>query len=223
MDALEQFSQTIALTMGAAWGSGVNLYATVLMLGIMHYSGSIQLPEGLDIAANPFILVAAGIMYAIEFFADKIPGIDSLWDSIHTFIRIPAGVALAYGAVSDLGPVAEILAVIAGGGMVTASHAAKAGSRVVINTSPEPFTNWTASTAEDASVFTGIWLAVQHPWVFLGLLLLFIALMIWLLPKIWRGIRRVFRFLFGSKNADVTSPALSESTHTTPANEGDHG
>ncbi|MBV1875891.1 MAG: DUF4126 domain-containing protein [Cycloclasticus sp.] len=205
MDELNQISQTLALSMGAAWGSGINLYATLLMLGYLAHTGNIDLPPDLMIVADPLVMTAAGLMYAVEFFADKVPGVDTGWDTIHTFVRIPAGAMLAAGAIGDIGPAAEIAAAIVGGGLAGVTHATKAGSRVLINTSPEPFTNWTASIMEDVAVFVGVWASIQHPTFFVVGLVLFILLMIWALPKLWRGIKRVFKFLgkiFGWSNED---------------------
>jgi hypothetical protein len=188
--------QQISTALGASWASGINLYATILVMGILHSTGVIVLPGGLEFLSNPMVLGAAGIMFCVEFFADKIPGVDSAWDSLHTFIRIPAGVVMAYGAVKGMGPVVEFSSALIGGGLATATHATKAGTRVMINTSPEPITNWTASFIEDFVVIGGLWAALTHPWVFLCLLGLFILFMIWVLPKVWRGIKRVFRFIF---------------------------
>ena len=209
MDELNQISQTLALSMGVAWGSGINLYATLLMLGYLAHTGSIDLPPDLMIVADPLVMTAAGLMYAVEFFADKVPGVDTGWDTIHTFVRIPAGALLAAGAIGDIGPAAEIAAAIVGGSLAGVTHATKAGSRVLINTSPEPFSNWTASIMEDVAVFAGVWASIQHPTFFVVGLVLFILLMIWALPKLWRGIKRVFSFLgrlFGwSSDDDILS------------------
>jgi hypothetical protein len=184
--------ETIALSMGSAWASGINLYATLLVLGYMGATGNIDLPPDLQILTNPLVMVAAGFMYVVEFFADKVPGVDTGWDALHTFVRIPAGALLAAGAVGQVGPAAQLAAMILGGGLAAGTHATKAGSRVLINTSPEPVTNWVASIGEDLSVVAGLWAALHHPWIFLILLLLFIVLMIWLLPRIWRAIKWVF-------------------------------
>lgn len=209
MDELNQISQTLALSMGAAWGSGINLYATLLMLGYLAHTGSIDLPPDLMIVADPLVMTAAGLMYAVEFFADKIPGVDTAWDTLHTFVRIPAGALLAASAVGDIGLAAEVAAAIVGGSLAAATHATKAGSRVLINTSPEPFTNWTASIMEDIAVFAGVWACIQHPTFFVVGLVLFVLLMIWAVPKLWRGIKRVFKFLgrlFGwSEDEDILS------------------
>ena len=218
MNELNQLSETLALSMGAAWGSGINLYATVLMLGYLVHTGNIDLPPDLMVLADPLVMGAAGLMYAVEFFADKIPGVDTGWDTLHTFIRIPAGAMLAAAAIGDIGPAVEISAALVGGGLAASTHATKAGSRVLINTSPEPFTNWTASIAEDIAVFAGIWASIQHPTFFVFALIVFILIMIWALPKLWSGIKRVFKFLgrlFGwSTEPEITlsdiAPTLSD-------------
>ncbi|MCC7274167.1 MAG: DUF4126 domain-containing protein [Alphaproteobacteria bacterium] len=182
---------TIALTLGVGWASGINLYAAMLALGLMGATGAMALPPDLQILASPIVIMAAALMYAVEFVADKVPGVDSGWDALHTFIRIPAGALLSAGAVWDVDPAVGLAAGLVGGTLATASHAMKAGSRLVINTSPEPFTNWGASVAEDFAVFAGLWTALQHPWVFLVLLALFMLLVIWLLPKLWRVLKRI--------------------------------
>jgi hypothetical protein len=187
--------QTLALTAGVAWGSGINLYATVLVLGYLGMTGDIVLPPELRVLGHPLVLAAAAVMYCIEFFADKIPGVDTGWDTLHTFIRIPAGAVLAAGAVGEVSAPVELAALLVGGSLAAGSHALKAGGRVLINTSPEPFTNWTASVAEDVAVIAGLWTALHYPWFFLGALLVFILLLVWLLPKLWRGIVKVFAFI----------------------------
>jgi hypothetical protein len=195
MEALDQISTTLALTMGLAWASGINLYATLLTLGFLANSGNIVLPPDLQIVADPMVMVAAGLMYFIEFFADKVPGVDTGWDAIHTFIRIPAGAMLAAGAIGDLNPAVELAAAIMGGSMAAASHASKAGTRVLINASPEPFSNWFASVGEDIAVIGGVWACINHHVLFLIALFFFILLMIWLLPRIWSGVKKVFRII----------------------------
>jgi len=197
MEEYNQIIQLIALSMGVAWASGINLYAAILTLGIAGATGNIELPQGLQVLSDPMIIGAAGLMYCVEFFADKIPGVDTGWDMIHTFVRVPAGVLLAAGSVGDLSSAAGITAGILGGGMALTTHSAKSGARALINTSPEPFSNWTASILEDIAVFSGLWMALNQPLLFLGLLLVFILLMIWLLPKLWRGIKSVIAALKG--------------------------
>lgn len=194
MEQLNHIAGIIALTMGVGWASGINLYAAILMLGILGATGNIVLPPGLQILTNPLVIVAAGFMYCVEFFADKTPGVDSGWDALHTFIRIPAGAALAAGAVGPTHTAVTLAAAMVGGGMAASTHATKAGTRVIINTSPEPFSNWVTSFAEDVIVIVGLWTALNHPWLFLLLLAAFILLMIWLLPRLWRAIKKIFSF-----------------------------
>ena len=190
---LDSLSTLIALTLGVGWASGINLYAAVLALGLAGTTGYADLPSGLELVENPFVIAAAGLMYLIEFCADKIPGVDTGWDALHTFIRLPAGALLASGIVGDQGPVMEAIAGLAGGGLAASTHAAKAGGRALINTSPEPFSNWAASITEDLGVFGGVWLMLNHPWVFIGCLVIFVLLLIWLLPKLWRAINYIFK------------------------------
>jgi hypothetical protein len=181
--------------MGVAWASGINLYAAILVLGILGSTGNIALPPDLMILTDPLIITAAGIMYAVEFFADKIPGVDNGWDTIHTFIRIPLGALLAAAAVGEVNPAVAIAAALLGGGLAASTHATKSGARVLINTSPEPLTNWITSLGEDAAVIVGLWTALHYPLVFVGFLIAFILLMVWLLPKIWRGVKKILSML----------------------------
>lgn len=207
MENYQELISIIALTMGVGWASGINLYAVLLVLGIAGSTGNLALPEELLVLQDPMVIGAAGLMYFVEFFADKTPGVDTGWDAIHTFIRIPAGAMLAAGAVGDVTPVLEITAAILGGTMATASHLTKASSRVLINTSPEPFSNWTASIAEDLMVFGGLWAMFNHPLLFIGFMVIFIVLVIWLLPKIFRALKIVFSkikgWLTGEKPAEL--------------------
>ena len=210
MEAYEGLIQTIALTMGVAWASGINLYATLVAIGVMSNMGYVELPPDLQVVGDPLVIAAAGFMYVVEFFADKIPGVDTGWDTLHTLVRIPAGALLAAGAVGEVGAGAEIAAAIVGGSIAAGTHFTKAGTRVLINTSPEPFSNWGASISEDIAVFAGLWAALQHPVLFLVLLILFILLMIWVLPKLFRAIKKVIRFfinLFAGKKDKEAEPA----------------
>lgn len=202
MEAYNEIIGVLALAMGAAWASGINLYATLLVLGIAASTGQVTLPPDLEVLSSPLVIGAAGLMYMVEFVADKTPGVDTVWDSVHTFIRIPAGAMLAAGAVGDVALPMELAAAIVGGGMSAATHATKAGSRVLINTSPEPASNWTASISEDIAVFTGMWAALNHPVWFIVFLILFILLLVWLLPKLWQGIKKVFSFLTGRSSKE---------------------
>ena len=197
MGDLQSLIHTIALTLGVGWASGINLYAAIAMLGIAGAGGYVHLPDTLAVVQDPLVIAAACFMYFVEFFADKTPGVDTAWDALHTFIRIPAGALLAAGAVGDVNPAVSIAAGLLGGGISAATHATKAGTRVLINTSPEPFSNWFASITEDVAVFVGLWAALNHPVVFLILLALFLTLLVWLLPKLWRGVRALARRIVG--------------------------
>ncbi len=192
MDAYQQLIATISLTMGVAWASGINLYATIAMLGILGVTGNIVLPEQLLILQDPLVIGAAVFMYMIEFFADKTPGVDTGWDTLHSFIRIPAGVMLAAGAVGDVNPAMVIVAGILGGTVSATSHFIKAGSRVLINTSPEPFSNWAASVSEDTAVIVGLLTALYYPVIFVVIFVAFLLLSIWLIPRLWKGIKILF-------------------------------
>jgi hypothetical protein len=203
----------LALGLGAAWASGLNLYAAVLLLGGLQAFGIVTLPPDLAVLSHPAVLIAAAFLYAVEFVADKVPGVDSVWDAVQTFIRIPAGALLAAGAVGSYGEGYEVaLALLAGGTLAAASHAAKAGSRVAINASPEPFSNWTASFVEDFLVLGGLILALFKPALFLTLLGAFLLGVAWLVPKLWRGLRRLFggRRPVEDARSHLTAPRLPE-------------
>jgi hypothetical protein len=210
MDQVTEIVNIIALTMGAAWASGINLYAAIATLGVLGATGNMTLPPDLQVLANPLVIAAACLMFVVEFVADKMPGVDTGWDTIHTFIRIPAGALLAAGAVGDVSPAVSLAAALLGGALAAGTHGVKAGSRLLINSSPEPLTNWTASVVEDLIVIGGIWTAVNHPWVFLVILIFFIILMIWLLPRIWRGIKLLaekLRALFTPRHVPPKPPS----------------
>jgi hypothetical protein len=202
--------ETIALSMGIAWASGINLYAAVATLGLLGATGHMTLPPELQILQDPAVIAAAGFMYCVEFFADKVPGVDSAWDAVHSFIRIPAGAVLAAMAVGDVSPAAELAALIVGGGLAAASHGLKSGGRILINSSPEPVSNWTASVGEDVIVVAGLTAAVFSPGAFLVALGVFLLAAIWLMPKIWRAIKALFAALaraFGGGKARATDAA----------------
>jgi hypothetical protein len=160
----------IALALALAWGAGIRVYAVLFLCGLAGRMGWVALPGDLSILSHPLVLAASGFMLAAEFLADKVPWIDSVWDAVHTFIRIPAGAALVALAFSDSPGAVTAAAAILGGALAAGAHFAKAGARSAINLSPEPFSNWGASFAEDAAVPAGLWLAVAHPVAFLALL-----------------------------------------------------
>jgi hypothetical protein len=189
---MQEILPYIALSMGVAWASGINLYAAILVLGLLGLSGNMPLPETLQVLQNPIVLGVAGFMYCVEFFADKIQGVDSAWDTLHTFIRIPAGAVLAATAVGDVDPAIAISAALVGGGLTAGTHLTKASTRLLVNTSPEPFSNIGASLAEDTVVVGGLLTALYYPSLFLVFLVVFVALMIWLLPILWRALKEIF-------------------------------
>ena len=141
--------------------------------------------------AHPLVLAAAGFMCVVEFFVDKVPGVDSAWDVVQTFVRIPAGAALAAGVFGDASTATMLAAAIVGGSLAAGSHLAMTGSRALINTSPEPFSNWTASVGEEIAVGTVLWLAIAHPVLALVVIALLVALTLWLIPKVWRLLRAI--------------------------------
>lgn len=205
-------AQLIALAGALGWASGVRLYLVVLLTGLAGFMGWIQLPQGLHLLAHPVVLGASGFMVFVEFFADKIPGLDSLWDVVHTVIRIPAGAALAAGVFGADSGVMALLAALAGGSLAATSHAAKATTRAAINTSPEPFSNVGASLVEDSIVPAGLWLAIAHPLVFIAVLVLVLIFSVWLIRLCWRYLRqllaRVAR-IFSGKADSGPAPAFT--------------
>jgi hypothetical protein len=197
MEHYSQLIHLIAITMGVAWASGINLYATLLSLGLMSQFGYVELPVELAVLSDPLVIMASGLMYMVEFVADKTPGVDSSWDAIHTFIRIPAGALLAAGMVGEVGLAAELAAAIVGGTITSGAHLTKTSSRLLINTSPEPVSNWTASFAEDIAVFTGLWAALNHPILFLILLVIFLMMVVYMLPRLFRAVKTVLNKVIG--------------------------
>jgi hypothetical protein len=193
---MEWFS-TLSLGLGSAWTSGINLYATVAMLGLIEKFGLAKLPGGLDALNNWWIIGVALGLYVLEFFADKIPYVDSVWDVIHTFIRIPAGAVVAYGATNHLDPSIYVTAFLLGGGLATAAHGSKAALRVGANFSPEPVTNWLLSFSEDGIAIVGVILAVFAPMAIAVVLGLFLIIFVWFAPKVLRALRRMFRAVIG--------------------------
>ena len=177
--------------MGSAWLSGINLYATVVTLGLLARFHLVQLPGELEFLSRGWVIAAAGVLYVIEFLADKIPLVDSVWDAIHTFIRVPAGAVLAASAVAHFNPAVRVAALLAGGGLALGAHATKASVRMTANASPEPFSNFLLSTLEDIFTVGLAALAAFHPVVVLGIVILFAILLIWLAPKGLRAIRRM--------------------------------
>ena len=206
LPGLDQFDtwQLVALAAAVGWASGIRLYAVLFILGGLGYLHWIELPGGLAALAHPWVLAASGFMFFVEFFADKIPGVDTLWDTVHTFIRIPAGAALAASVFGDSSAAATLAAAILGGSLAAGSHFAKAGSRAVINTSPEPFSNWAASFGEELAVGTVLWLAFAYPLAALAVLVVLVVFTVWLITKVARAIRALLRKLTGGNGGTAT-------------------
>jgi hypothetical protein len=201
----------ISLALGSAWTSGINLYATVAVLGLLQKFGSTRLPGGLEVLDNWWIIGTAIFLYSIEFFADKLPYVDSVWDVVHTFIRIPAGAIVAYAAAADLDPAVAITAALFGGGLAFSSHGSKAAARIGANLSPEPVSNWILSLVEDAIAIGGTLLAVFAPIAILVVLALFVLFFVWFSRKIFRAVRRLIiaaaAFVRGESFANVARKA----------------
>ena len=204
-------TQIVALAAALGWASGIRLYLVLFLVGFADRLGWFVMPEGLHLLSHPLVLAASGLMVIVEFFADKVPWVDSIWDTVHTFIRVPAGALLAASAIGLLdthggnagGSVGTLVAAILGGTLAAGAHLTKSSARALANTSPEPFSNLGLSLGEDLVVPGGLALAVLHPWVFLGLLAAMVVLGAWLVPKIWRFLRR----LVGHTPSVVAQPA----------------
>ena len=183
----------LASLLGISFAAGLNAYATVLALGVMQRLEYIHLPGGLEVLGSTTVLAAASALYVVEFIADKVPWFDSIWDGIHTVIRPVAGALLAYGIVGNVDPGWQVIAALVGGGVAFTSHAAKASTRAAVNVSPEPFSNWALSLAEDALSFGLVWLTGSHPLIALTVAVVLISLAILLIWKLSKFVRRVFR------------------------------
>ncbi len=204
-------AQLVALAGALGWASGLRLYLVVLLTGLAGFMGWVNLPQGLQLLSNPVVLGASGFMVFIEFFADKIPGLDSLWDVVHSVIRIPAGAALAASVFSADSGAMALVAALLGGSLAATSFTAKATSRAAINTSPEPFTNVGASLVEDTLVPVGLWAAVAYPFIFIPVLVLVLALSVWLIYVCWRFLRQLFSRvarIFSGRPDPGVSPAF---------------
>lgn len=182
----------LALAGALAWGAGLRLYLVVFLFGLLGRLGAWPLPEHLSMLAHPLVIGASGFMAVVELFADKLPVLDSVWDAIQTFIRIPAGAALAAAVFGDSGTAVAVAAALLGGTLTATTHFAKSGTRAAVNTSPEPFSNVAVSAGEDALVLAGLWLAVEYPLLFLFALLLFVVGAALLIRLALRGLRRLF-------------------------------
>jgi uncharacterized membrane protein len=183
---------TLGFAMGSAWLSGINLYATVVTLGLLQRYHLVHLPGDLDFMQQWWVIILAGVLYLIEFVADKVPAVDSIWDAIHTFIRVPAGAILAASAFAHFDPSVRLIALLAGGGVALSSHGAKAATRLAVNTSPEPFSNIALSFFEDVVAIGASLLMAYHPLVILAVVAIFLVIAVWLARRIARALGRLF-------------------------------
>lgn len=193
MDAL----QTLGFALGTSFASGLNLYATIAAAGVFHRTGLIELPPALTVLADPIVLGLATVLFLVEFVADKIPLVDTLWDTLHTFVRPPAAAILAYGAFASVPEAWKIGAALLAGGVALSSHSAKATTRAAVNTSPEPVSNWILSVAEDAFAIFLVWLAAEHPFIAAGTVVVLVVLAAILVHRLFRFVRRVWRRVRG--------------------------
>lgn len=185
--------ETLGLAMGTSFATGLNLYATVAALGLLHRFDVFQLPQSLEVLANPWVLGVAIALYFIEFVADKVPYVDSAWDVIHTFVRPAAAAVLAFGAFADLPDSYRIIAALLAGGVALTSHGSKASTRAAANASPEPVSNWVLSLLEDGLALALTWLAATHPYMTMGVVVLLLLASVFLIIKLFGFVRRGWR------------------------------
>jgi hypothetical protein len=190
--------QTLSLALGAGFSSGLNLYATVATLGLLQRFGVLHLPASLQILSHPWVLGIALAFYVIEFFADKIPYLDTIWDAVHTFIRPPAAALLAYAAAGGAAPEWKWGAALLAGGVALTSHGTKASARAAVNTSPEPFSNWALSFGEDLLAVWLTWMAAAHPVATTIIVVALVALSVFLLYHLFRFARRALQRLLAA-------------------------
>jgi hypothetical protein len=194
--------ELLALAATLGFASGVRLYAVVLITGLVGYAGWVALPGGLEVLANPWVIGVSTLLFGAEFFADKIPALDSVWDGLSTFVRIPGGALLAASVFGVDQAALAATAAILGGSLAATSHLAKSGTRAAINTSPEPFSNVAMSLAEDLGIAGLLWLAFEHPWIALATVAALTVLAIWLIVKFARLLRRLLARVRGAPSPD---------------------
>jgi hypothetical protein len=188
--------QSLGFTVGTAFASGLNLYATVAVLGLLERYRVVRLPDSLNVIAHPAVIITAIVLYAVEFVADKVPYVDTVWDAVHTFIRPPAAALLAYAALGDVPDVWRVLGGLLAGSVALTSHGTKASARAAINASPEPFSNWIASLGEDGMAIFLVWMAAMHPVLTVFIVAALLVLCAWLLLRLAKFIGQVLGRLF---------------------------
>ncbi|WP_018409811.1 DUF4126 domain-containing protein [Methyloversatilis thermotolerans] len=192
-------TEAVAAAAGLAWASGLRPYAVVFLAGLAGRMEWFALPGELDVLEHPVVMGVAGLLMCVEFLADKMPALDSLWDALHTFIRIPVGALLAAWALADQGSAGMFAGALLGGTLSGATHLTKAGGRLAVNASPEPLSNLLLSAGEDGLALTGLWLAFVYPLAFLILLALFVIMLWWLLPRMWRFLTGLLSWVSGKQ------------------------
>lgn len=185
--------QIVGIVAAASFGSGLNVYATVATLGLLGRTGALTLPPALHLLQSWWTIAVALALFIIEFFADKIPAFDLIWNALHTFVRVPAAALLAYGATAQLSPAQQLAATIIGGSLGLAAHGAKTAARAAVTPSPEPFSNIALSAGEDALTVFLIWFATQHPYITAAIVALLFFMVVVSVRLVWRALRRLFR------------------------------
>lgn len=186
-------SELVGLIVAVSFAAGLNVYATVATLGLLAHAGVLDMPVGLHLLTNWWVIAASGVLFAIEFFADKIPAFDLFWNALHTFVRIPVAGLIAYGATSQLSPEKQLLAALAGGAIALAAHGGKTAARVAVTPSPEPVSNFALSAGEDALAIFLTWLATQHPIAAAAIVTAFLAVIVVVMRWIIRAMKKLFR------------------------------
>jgi hypothetical protein len=198
--------ETLGLALGASFASGINLYATVAVLGLLDRLGVVDLPPSLEALAHPGVLTLAVVLFAVEFFADKVPYVDNVWDAVHTFIRPPAAALIGWGMFGDVSEPWRAAAALLAGSVALTAHGAKASTRLAANASPEPFSNWLLSTAEDAFTAFLVWLAAAHPILTLVVVAVLLAVSIWLVVTLFGLLRAGFERILGRPASRPAAP-----------------
>ncbi len=186
-------SELVALLVATSFAAGLNVYATVATLGLLAHAGVLPLPPALQLLSNWWVIAASGVLFAIEFFADKIPAFDLIWNALHTFIRVPIAALLAYRATATLSPWEQLAATVAGGAIALAAHGGKTAVRAAVTPSPEPVSNWTLSLGEDGLAIFLTWFATQHPYAAIAIVGLLLIVIIVLTRWVVRSLRALFR------------------------------
>jgi len=186
-------SELAGLIVAVSFAAGLNVYATVATLGLLAHTGLLDLPAGLHLLASWWVIASSGVLFGIEFFADKIPAFDLFWNALHTFVRIPVAALMAYGATSQLSPEKQLLAALAGGAIALAAHGGKTAARVAVTPSPEPVSNFALSAGEDTLAISLTWLATQHPIAAGGIVVVFLVVIVVVMRWVVRAMKNLFR------------------------------